>query len=293
MRQLKITRSITNRSLAIEKYFTEISIYPILSPEEEVEVAFAARKGDQKAKQKLINSNLRFVVSVAKQYQNQRMSLMDLIEAGNMGLMKAAELFDETRGFKFISYAVWWIRQAILMELTDHSRTVRLPLNMVSVTNKVKKVTKEWLQEFEREPTPMELSEQLNIPEGQIDDVLRLLTPYAFLDENKENEDGKEKFVPILSTSHSVTEEPMFLEDAKIIVEGFLDKLTPIERKVLELYYGVSGVSPIGLVAIGEKLKLTSERVRQIKLKALRKLQKKAKMLSQEGKDIVPECIKQ
>ena len=276
MRQLKITKSITNReSASLDKYLQEIGREELVSPEEEVELAQRIRKGDQEALEKLTRANLRFVVSVAKQYQNQGLSLPDLINEGNLGLIKAAEKFDETRGFKFISYAVWWIRQSILQALAEQSRIVRLPLNQVGSLNKINKALGKFEQENERQPSTDELAEMIDIPKDKIADTLRVSgrhvsvdTPFVEGEDNSlldvlPNEDSP-------SADRGLTNESLSTE-----IERALQILTPREREIIKSFFGI-GCQEMTLEEIGERLDLTRERVRQIKEKAIRKLKKPA-----------------
>jgi len=274
MRQLKITRSITNReSASLEKYLQEIGKVDLLTPEEEVELAKRIKQGDQEALEKLTKANLRFVVSVAKQYQNQGLSLSDLINEGNLGLIKAAQRFDETRGFKFISYAVWWIRQSILQALAEQSRIVRLPLNKVGSLNKILKALVELEQKYEREPTAEELSKALNIPKSEIETTLGVASRHVSMDapfvEGEDNslidvlEDPEAK-----DTDHDLT----FRESLRKEIERALSTLTKRQADVIRLYFGIGEEHPMSLEDIAERFDLTRERVRQIKDKALHKL---------------------
>lgn len=274
MRQLKITKSITNReSASLDKYLQEIGREELVSPEEEVELAQRIRKGDQEALEKLTRANLRFVVSVAKQYQNQGLSLPDLINEGNLGLIKAAEKFDETRGFKFISYAVWWIRQSILQALAEQSRIVRLPLNQVGSLNKINKAFGKFEQENERQPSTEELADMIDIPKDKIADTLRVSGRHVSVDAPfVEGEDNS--LLDVLpnddspSADRGLTNESLGTE-----IERALQILTVREREIIKSFFGI-GCQEMTLEEIGERLDLTRERVRQIKEKAIRKLKK-------------------
>ena len=274
MRQLKITKSITNReSASLDKYLQEIGREELVSPEEEVELAQRIRKGDQEALEKLTRANLRFVVSVAKQYQNQGLSLPDLINEGNLGLIKAAEKFDETRGFKFISYAVWWIRQSILQTLAEQSRIVRLPLNQVGSLNKINKALGKFEQENERQPSTEELADMIDIPKDKIADTLRVSGRHVSVDAPfVEGEDNS--LLDVLpnddspSADRGLTNESLGTE-----IERALQILTVREREIIKSFFGI-GCQEMTLEEIGERLDLTRERVRQIKEKAIRKLKK-------------------
>ena len=274
MRQLKITKSITNReSASLDKYLQEIGREELVSPEEEVELAQRIRKGDQEALEKLTRANLRFVVSVAKQYQNQGLSLPDLINEGNLGLIKAAEKFDETRGFKFISYAVWWIRQSILQALAEQSRIVRLPLNQVGSLNKINKALGKFEQENERQPSTEELADMIDIPKDKIADTLRVSGRHVSVDAPfVEGEDNS--LLDVLpnddspSADRGLTNESLGTE-----IERALQILTVREREIIKSFFGI-GCQEMTLEEIGERLDLTRERVGQIKEKAIRKLKK-------------------
>ena len=274
MRQLKITKSITNReSASLDKYLQEIGREELVSPEEEVELAQRIRKGDQEALEKLTKANLRFVVSVAKQYQNQGLSLPDLINEGNLGLIKAAEKFDETRGFKFISYAVWWIRQSILQALAEQSRIVRLPLNQVGSLNKINKALGRFEQENERQPSTEELAEMIDIPRDKIADTLRVSGRHVSVDAPfVEGEDNS--LLDVLPNDDSpMADKGLTNESLSTEIERSLQILTPREREIIKCFFGI-GCQEMTLEEIGENLDLTRERVRQIKEKAIRKLKK-------------------
>ena len=272
MRQLKITKSITNReSASLDKYLQEIGREELISVEEEVELAQRIRKGDQEALEKLTKANLRFVVSVAKQYQNQGLSLPDLINEGNLGLIKAAEKFDETRGFKFISYAVWWIRQSILQALAEQSRIVRLPLNQVGSLNKINKALAKFEQDFERLPSPDELSDMLDIPRDKISDTLRVSGRHVSVDAPfVEGEDNSLLDVLVNSDSPNA-DRGLVNESLNKEIERALSTLTEQERDIVKDFFGI-GTPEMTLEEIGEKFGLTRERVRQIKEKAIRRL---------------------
>ena len=272
MRQLKITKSITNReSASLDKYLQEIGKEELISVEEEVELAQRIKKGDRDALEKLTRANLRFVVSVAKQYQNQGLSLPDLINEGNLGLIKAAEKFDETRGFKFISYAVWWIRQSILQALAEQSRIVRLPLNQVGSLNKINKAFSKFEQEFERKPSPEELAESLELPREKVTDTLKVSGRHISMDAPFiEGEDNS--LLDVLPNNDSPKADKLLLSESLIKeIERSLATLTERERDIIKLFFGI-GIQEMTLEEIGEKFGLTRERVRQIKEKAIRRL---------------------
>lgn len=278
MRQLKITKSITNRETAsLDKYLQDIGKEDMITADQEVELARKIRTGDQKALERMVNANLRFVVSVAKQYQNQGLSLPDLINEGNLGLIKAARRFDETRGFKFISYAVWWIRQSILQALAEQSRIIRLPLNQVGSLNKVRKASSRLEQEFERQPSTDEIAEKLDLPEHKIDSVLKISTRYISTDAPlKEDEDMMflDSYIPDDAMD---TDEPLMQESLGREIQRSLATLSEKEREVLNMYYGIGMSHGFTLEEIGAKFDLTRERVRQIKEKAIRRLKHTAR----------------
>lgn len=280
MRQLKITKSITNReSASLDKYLQEIGREELISVSEEVELARRIKKGDHAALEKLIKANLRFVVSVAKQYQNQGLSLPDLINEGNLGLMRAAEKFDETRGFKFISYAVWWIRQSILQALAEQSRIVRLPLNQVGSLNKISKELSKFEQENERRPSPEELAERLNIPVDKISDTLKVSGRHISVDAPfVEGEDNS--LLDVLPNDDSpMADSSLNQESLSKEVDRALRQLYDREREILKMFFGI-GCQEMTLEEIGAKFDLTRERVRQIKEKAIRRLKgQKSKLL--------------
>ncbi len=272
MRQLKITKSITNReSASLDKYLQEIGREELISVEEEVELAQRIKKGDQIALEKLTRANLRFVVSVAKQYQNQGLSLPDLINEGNLGLIKAAEKFDETRGFKFISYAVWWIRQSILQALAEQSRIVRLPLNQVGSLNKINKAYSKFEQEHERKPSPEELADQLELPVDKVADTLRVSGRHISVDAPfVEGEDNSLLDVLVNGDSPNA-DKSLINESLAKEIERALATLTERESDIIKLFFGIQ-TQEMTLEEIGERFGLTRERVRQIKEKAIRRL---------------------
>ena len=272
MRQLKITKSITNReSAALERYLQEIGKEEMVTAEEEVELAQRIKKGDQKALERLTKANLRFVVSVAKQYQNQGLGLADLINEGNMGLIKAAERFDETRGFKFISYAVWWIRQSILQAIAEQSRIVRLPLNQVGSVAKVNRVLSKFQQENERRPSVDEISERIDLPEDKIDDALRAQNKHISMDAPiYEGEDGN-MLDTMVNDDSPMADYQLLKESLKEEIHSALNGLSDREKSVIEAFYGIR-MPEMTLDEIGSKYGLTRERVRQIKEKAIRRL---------------------
>lgn len=273
MRQLKISKQITNReSQSLDKYLQEIGKVDLLTPDEEVELAKRIKDGDQIALEKLTKANLRFVVSVAKQYQNQGLSLGDLINEGNLGLIKAAQRFDETRGFKFISYAVWWIRQSILQALAEQSRIVRLPLNRVGSLNKISKTFSELEQKFEREPSPEELAEVLEVTTAEVVDTMKISGRHVSMDapfvQGEEN-----SLLDVLENDSEETPDSGLITDSlRREVQRALSTLTQRESDVITLYFGLNGEHALTLEEIGEKFSLTRERVRQIKEKAIRRL---------------------
>ncbi len=273
MRQLKISKQITNReSQSLDKYLQEIGRVDLLTPDEEVDLAQRIRSGDQLALEKLTKANLRFVVSVAKQYQNQGLSLGDLINEGNLGLIKAAQRFDETRGFKFISYAVWWIRQSILQALAEQSRIVRLPLNRVGSLNKISRTFSELEQKFEREPSPDELAEVLEVTTSEVVDTMKISGRHVSMDapfvSGEEN-----SLLDVLENENCVNPDTGLMNDSlRREVQRALNTLTQRESDVIALYFGLNGSHSLTLEEIGIKFSLTRERVRQIKEKAIRRL---------------------
>jgi RNA polymerase primary sigma factor len=274
MRQLKITKSITNReSQSLEKYLQEIGKVELIGPEEEVKLAVRIRQGDQKALEKLTKANLRFVVSVAKQYQNQGLSLPDLINEGNLGLIKAAQRFDETRGFKFISYAVWWIRQSILQSLAEQSRIVRLPLNKVGLTNRIQKAYSQLEQEFEREPSSEELAELLNIDIEEISSSIGITARHVSVDTPlSEGEEGT--LIDVMENPNAERAEKNLEYDQSLKeeIERSMKSLTERQKEVICFFFGIGTDHPMSLEDIGQRFNLTRERVRQIKDKAITKL---------------------
>ncbi len=274
MRQLKITKSITNReSQSLEKYLQEISKVELINPEEEVQLAQQIRSGDQQSFERLIISNLRFVVSVAKQYQNQGLTLADLINEGNLGLIKAALRFDETRGFRFISYAVWWIRQRILQSLAEQSRIVRLPINKVGLTNKISKAYQQLEQEFEREPTPQELAEVLDVPIEEVIAVMGIGFKHVSIDTPLFDGEGTAILDLMENTNASSTDEKLeHFESLHLEIERSLKTLTDRQKTVVCYFFGIGIDHALSLEDIGVRFNLTRERVRQIKDKAITKL---------------------
>ncbi len=276
MRQLKITNNITSReSVALEKYLLDIGRIDLLTIEEEAELAGKIRTGDEAALEKLTKANLRFVVSVAKQYQNQGLSLPDLINEGNVGLMKAARRFDETKGFKFISYAVWWIRQSILQAIVEYSRMVRLPLNKMTSYNKINAAWVAFVQKHEREPSNEELAELIGVQPADIQNMLRGGNRHISVDAPLSDEEGAATLVDMMTLGEEDSPDLKLMEESvrKELVEG-LEILSPREVQVLISYYGLDGNKALNLEEIGEKYGLTRERVRQIKERAIRRMRK-------------------
>ena len=272
MRQLKITKAITNRENAsLDKYLQEIGHEELISAEEEVELARRIKTGDRKALEKLTKANLRFVVSVAKQYQNQGLSLPDLINEGNIGLLKAAVKFDETRGFKFISYAVWWIRQSILQAIAEQGRVVRLPLNQVGSVNRINKVLSKFEQENERRPSVDEIADKTDLPHEKIEDVLKVNTRQVSVDAPMADGDGTSMIDFMQSDSDSSTDEELLKESLRAEIASALSVLNDRERNVIEAFYGINQPE-CTMEEIGKKYGLTRERVRQIREKAIRRL---------------------
>jgi RNA polymerase primary sigma factor len=272
MRQLKITKSITNReSASLDKYLQEIGKEELITVEEEVELAQRIKKGDQAALEKLTRANLRFVVSVAKQYQNQGLSLPDLINEGNLGLIKAAEKFDETRGFKFISYAVWWIRQSILQALAEQSRIVRLPLNQVGSLNKINKAFSKFEQENERKPSPEELADALELPADKVADTLRVSGRHISVDAPFVEGEDNSLLDVLINTDSPNADRALMMESLAREIERALATLTERESDIIRMFFGI-GCQEMTLEEIGERFGLTRERVRQIKEKAIRRL---------------------
>lgn len=275
MRQLKVTQQITDRSSAsLEKYLQEIGHEELISPEEEVELARRIKTGDRKALEKLTKANLRFVVSVAKQYQNQGLSLPDLINEGNVGLIKAAEKFDETRGFKFISYAVWWIRQSIMQAIAEHSRIVRLPLNQVGSVNKINRALNKFEQENERRPSVDEIADTIGMPHDKISEAMRMNGRHVSVDAPTADGDDNGLLDRIAHDDTPVPDNVLVMESLKREISNALGILNERERNVVEAYYGINQPE-MTMSEIGEKYGLTRERVRQIREKAIRQLRKK------------------
>jgi RNA polymerase primary sigma factor len=274
MRQLKITKQVTNREVAsLDKYLQEIGKVDLLTVEDEVALAQRIKQGDKDALEKLTKANLRFVVSVSKQYQNQGLSLPDLINEGNLGLIKAAQRFDETRGFKFISYAVWWIRQSILQALAEQSRIVRLPLNKIGSLNKINKAFARLEQENEREPHAYEIANALEMPENEVQDTMRHSGRHVSMDAPLVQDEDNTLYDVLRSDDH--TNDPdkeLMLESLRKEIDRAISTLTPREADVIRLYFGLNSKHPMTLEEIGEKFDLTRERVRQIKEKAIRRL---------------------
>jgi RNA polymerase primary sigma factor len=270
---LKITKQYTNReSQSLDKYLQEIGKVDLLTPDEEIELAKKIKNGDQRALDQLVKANLRFVVSVAKQYQNQGLSLGDLINEGNLGLIKAAKRFDETRGFKFISYGVWWIRQSILQALAEQSRIVRLPLNRVGQLNKISKAYSNLEQEYEREPSATELAKELDMDLTDVSDTLKISARHVSMDAPFATGDDN-RLLDVLSNESQPSPDASLMSDSlKNEIERALSTLTEREAEVIKLYFGLNKEHSLTLEEIGEKFNLTRERVRQIKEKAIRRL---------------------
>lgn len=276
MRQLKISKQVTNRdTLSLDKYLHEIGRIELLNPEMEVELAKKVRLGDRAAFEKLIKANLRFVVSVAKQYQNQGLSLSDLINEGNLGLIKAAERFDETRGFKFISYAVWWIRQSILQALAEDARIVRLPLNKIGSISKINRTFSQLEQEFQREPTMEELAAVLELKPDLIEDSLNLSSLHVSMDAPLRDEEENTLYDILLNNDSPVADSELMKSSLRKEIERSLATLSEREADILRFFFGLNEYPAMTLEEIGEKMDLTRERVRQIKEKAIKKLKNK------------------
>jgi RNA polymerase primary sigma factor len=276
MKQLKIIQQVTNReSASLDKYLREVAKFKLITPDEEVALAHKIRNGDRKALETLIYANLRFVVSVAKQYQNQGLTLPDLINEGNLGLIKAAERFDETKGFKFISYAVWWIRQSILQALAEQARIVRLPLNKLGSFNQISQTFRKLEQEYQREPMVDEIGEILNLSPVVVDEALNMGSFHISMDAPLKDEENYENnmYDVMAETSTPDPDNALISNSLKRDIERILDTLSDREAEVLKYYYGLNGLHSHTLIEIGDKLDLTRERVRQIKEKALKKLQ--------------------
>ncbi|WP_016777115.1 sigma-70 family RNA polymerase sigma factor [Anaerophaga thermohalophila] len=273
MRQLKITKQVTNReSPSLDKYLHEIGKVQLISAEEEVALAKKIKQGDEKALEQLINANLRFVVSVAKQYQNQGLSLPDLINEGNLGLIKAAQRFDETRGFKFISYAVWWIRQSILQALAEQARIVRLPLNKIGSVNKVNNTFSLLEQEYQREPTSEEIAEVLDMAPKDVKEALKVSNRHVSMDAPLKPDEENTLYDVLLSSDNASPDSQLLDDSLRREIERSLSTLSPREADIIRLYYGLGGEPPYSLEEIGKLFNLTRERVRQIKEKAIKRL---------------------
>lgn len=273
MRQLKITKQLTNREItSLDKYLQEIGRLEMISPEEEVLLAQKIKQGDQAALDKLTKANLRFVVSVSKQYQNQGMSLPDLINEGNLGLIKAAQRFDETRGFKFISYAVWWIRQSILQALAEQSRIVRLPLNKIGSLNKINKAYARLEQEYERTPNPEEVALELDITDAEVRESIRHSGKHLSMDAPLVSDEDNTMYDFMRSEETTTPEAELMYESLRMEINRAISTLTPKEADILKMFFGLEGYPPMTLDEIGEQFDLTRERVRQIKEKAIRRL---------------------
>ena len=273
MRQLKITKQVTNRETAsLDKYLQEIGKVELITADEEVELAQRIRQGDRIALEKLTKANLRFVVSVSKQYQNQGLSLPDLINEGNLGLIKAAQRFDETRGFKFISYAVWWIRQSILQALAEQSRIVRLPLNKIGSINKINKTYAKLEQEFEREPNAEEIAEVLDLTEAEVKESMKNAGRHVSMDAPLVQDEDNNMYDVLKSDEVVTPETELLYESLRKEIDRAISTLTQREADVVRLYFGLNGSHPMTLEEIGEKFDLTRERVRQIKEKAIIRL---------------------
>lgn len=278
MRQLKITKSITNRETAsLDKYLQDIGKEDLITAEEEVALAKRIKQGDQRALDKLCKANLRFVVSVAKQYQNQGLSLPDLINEGNLGLIKAAKRFDETRGFKFISYAVWWIRQSILQALAEQSRIVRLPLNQVGSLNKIKKEASKLEQQYERPPSADEIAISMELTEDKVDSTMKISTKYVSMDAPLTHDEDSSFLDVFISEDSPHTDDDLMRESLTREIQRSLSTLNEKERDVINLYYGIGRNHGMTLEEIGAKFDLTRERVRQIKEKAIRRLKQNSR----------------
>ncbi len=280
MKQLKITRQVTNReSLSLDKYLHEISRYEMVTAEEETVLAQKIRKNDINALDKLIKANLRFVVSVAKQYQNQGLSLIDLINEGNIGLIKAAKRFDETKGFKFISYAVWWIRQSILQALAEHSRIVRLPLNKITTANKVNRVFFELLQKFQREPSVKEIADELKIAPKDVQRVIANTDRNLSMDAPINDDESMSLYSIISSDGTDSPEREMIRQSLTTELKRILSTLPFREAEIIKQYYGLEMQHPLTLEEIGANFEITRERVRQLKSRTLKILKRKSKIL--------------
>ncbi|MCT4636299.1 MAG: RNA polymerase sigma factor RpoD/SigA [Bacteroidales bacterium] len=273
MRQLKITKQVTNReAVSLDKYLSEIGKVDLITADEEVVLSRLIKEGDHNALHRLVNSNLRFVVSVAKQYQNQGLSLPDLINEGNLGLIKAAQRFDDTRGFKFISYAVWWIRQSILQALAEQARIVRLPLNKIGSINKINKAFMRLEQEYEREPSADELADILEMPSKEVKEALKSSRKHLSMDAPLSEEEEGSRYDILQNTATSDPDVQLLRDSLGCEIDRVLDTLTVRESEILKYYFGLSGKKQHTLEEIGEAFSLTRERVRQIKEKAIKRL---------------------
>ena len=272
----KITENRTKQS--IEKYLEEIGGYSPLHPDQEVELAKLIHKGQYQALDKLVKANLRFVISVAKEYQGQGLPLQDLISEGNLGLIKAAQRFDETRGFKFISYAVWWIRQSILQALAEQSRVVRLPLNRVGAINKIGRALEQLEKAFGREPSMEEIADKMEMTAYEVADVLKTSARHLSLDEPFKEEEGNSLLDVLESDRYAPPDDSLMQESLQVEIDKVLSTLKPREAEIIRLYFGLDGDRPLTLEEIGEHFKLTRERVRQIKEKALRRLRHRSRL---------------
>jgi RNA polymerase primary sigma factor len=273
MRQFKISKQVTNRENSyIDKYLNEIAKIKLITAEEEVDLAGRIHKGDINARDRLINANLRFVISVSKQYQNQGLSLADIINEGNLGLIKAAERFDETMGFKFISYAIWWIRQSIMQALSENTRIVRLPLNRVSHINKIKKIIVELEQNYEREPTILEITQALELTSNDVTVAIKNAERYISMDAPLRQGEEKNMYDVLLNEDASSPDKELLTDSLRKEIERVLNKLAPREADIIRLYFGLNSKHARTLEEIGEEYNLTIERIRQIKVKAINKL---------------------
>jgi RNA polymerase primary sigma factor len=278
MRQLKIIKQVTNRETpSLDKYLLEIGKIDLITAEEEVDLAKKIQKGDLNARDRLINANLRFVVSVSKQYQHQGLSLPDMINEGNLGLIKAAERFDETRGFKFISYAVWWIRQSILQALAEQSRIVRLPINRIGHINKMKRAFTKLEQEFQREPTTLEISQTLELAPEDVKKAIKNAGRYVSMDAPLSDDEGGNMYDVFLSEDASSPDKELITDSLCEEIERALNTLTRREAEVIRLYYGLNGRHPHTLEEIGEEFNITRERIRQIKKQGIKRLKHTSK----------------
>jgi len=273
MRQLKISKQITNRDNSfLDKYLNEIGKIKLINPEKEVDLTKRIHKGDMGARDCLINANLRFVISVAKQYQNLGLSLSDLINEGNLGLVEAAQRYDETRGFKFISYAVWWIRQAIMVALANQARIVRLPLNRMSLINKIKKIITELEQKYEREPAILEIIQEIELTSTDVTEVIKNAKKPISMDAPLIQGEEENMYDVLISEDTSSPDKELLIDSLRKEIDRALNKLTPIEADIIRSFYGLNGKRTCSLEEIGEEFNLTRERIRQIKARAIYKL---------------------